>query len=89
MSYSENRFPPPITSGAGPRVKPEGKLFPRHALAHPGRPRNSRRAAGYGRSYYGGVWYGTGRHYWNGQWYDYGVGPCWLWSPIGYVWTCS
>jgi len=39
--------------------------------------------------YHGGVWYGTGRRYWHGQWYDYGVGACWLATPIGYVWTCE
>jgi hypothetical protein len=42
-----------------------------------------------GRRYHGGVWYGTGRRYWRGQWYAYGVGPCWLLSPIGYVWICG
>jgi hypothetical protein len=42
-----------------------------------------------GRHYHGGVWYGTGRRYWHGQWYDYGVGACWLATPIGYVWTCG
>ena len=42
-----------------------------------------------GGRYHGGIWYGTGRHWWNGRWYAYGVGPCWLWSPIGYVWVCG
>ena len=42
-----------------------------------------------GRRYHGGVWYGTGRRYWRGQWYAYGVGPCWLASPIGFVWVCG
>ena len=42
-----------------------------------------------GGRYHGGVWYGTGRHYWNGRWYPYGVGSCWLLSPIGYVWVCG
>ena len=42
-----------------------------------------------GRSYYGGVWYGTGRRYWNGRWWPYGVGTCWRASPIGYVWVCG
>jgi len=41
-----------------------------------------------GQSYHGGIWYGTGRRYWGGQWYAYGVGPCWLLAPIGYVWVC-
>jgi hypothetical protein len=49
------------------------------------------RGSGYrvGGRYYGGTWYGTGRRYWNGRWYNYGVGACWLWSPIGYVWVCG
>ena len=42
-----------------------------------------------GGRYHGGTWYGTGRHWWNGRWYNYGVGRCWLWSPIGYVWVCG
>jgi len=42
-----------------------------------------------GGRYYGGIWYGPGRRWWNGRWYAYGVGPCWLWSPIGYVWVCG
>ena len=42
-----------------------------------------------GQSYGGGIWYGTGRRFWNGQWFAYGVGPCWLLSPIGYVWVCG
>ena len=41
-----------------------------------------------GRRYHGGTWYGTGRRFWRGQWYAYGSGPCWLLSPIGYVWIC-
>ena len=42
-----------------------------------------------GGRYHGGVWYGTGRRFWRGQWYPYGVGSCWLFSPIGYVWVCG
>jgi hypothetical protein len=42
-----------------------------------------------GRRYHGGVWYGTGRHFWHGRWYAYGAGPCWLASPVGYVWVCG
>jgi hypothetical protein len=42
-----------------------------------------------GRRYHGGIWYGTGRRYWHGQWWNYGVGECWLLTPIGYVWTCG
>jgi hypothetical protein len=42
-----------------------------------------------GQRYYGGTWYGTGRHYWRGRWWPYGVGECWLPTPIGFVWTCG
>jgi hypothetical protein len=42
-----------------------------------------------GRRYHGGIWYGTGPRFWRGHWYPYGVGPCWLVSPIGYVWVCG
>ena len=41
-----------------------------------------------GSRYGGGVWYGTGRRYWGGRWYAYGVGSCWRWTDIGYVWIC-
>jgi hypothetical protein len=42
-----------------------------------------------GRSYHGGTWYGPSRHYWRGQWYAYGIGRCWMPSPIDYVWICG
>lgn len=42
-----------------------------------------------GRRYHGGIWYGTGPRFWRGQWFAYGAGPCWAWSPIGYVWVCG
>jgi hypothetical protein len=42
-----------------------------------------------GRRYHGGIWYGTGPRFWRGQWFAYGMGPCWAWSPIGYVWVCG
>jgi hypothetical protein len=42
-----------------------------------------------GRRYHGGIWYGTGPRFWRGQWFAYGVGPCWAWSPVGYVWVCG
>jgi hypothetical protein len=29
------------------------------------------------------------RHYWHGQWWDYGVGPCWIRTPVGWIWTCG
>ena len=42
-----------------------------------------------GGRYYGGYWYGTGRRWYGGRWWPYGVGSCWLASPIGYVWVCG
>lgn len=42
-----------------------------------------------GHRYHGGVWYGHRRHYWRGRWYAYGVGSCWLATPIGFVWVCG
>jgi hypothetical protein len=42
-----------------------------------------------GHRYQGGTWYGHKRHYWHNRWYDYGIGPCWLSTPIGFVWTCD
>jgi hypothetical protein len=42
-----------------------------------------------GGRYHGGIWCGTGRHYWRGRWWPYGVGDCWLLTPIGYVWVCG
>lgn len=42
-----------------------------------------------GGRYYGGVWYGHGRRWYGGRWWAYGVGRCWTWSPIGYVWVCG
>jgi hypothetical protein len=42
-----------------------------------------------GHRYYGGYWYGPQRHYWRGRWYAYGVGSCWLPTPIGFVWVCG
>src|SRR6478672_7690781 len=28
---------------------------------------------------------GHGRHYYQGRWWDYGVGPCWQRTPIGWI----
>ena len=42
---------------------------------------------GGGRGWRGG---GGGRgHYWHGHWWGYGVGPCWRWTPLGWVWICG
>src|SRR5262245_57147294 len=27
-------------------------------------------------------------HYWHGHYYEYGVGACWRWTPVGFVWAC-
>ena len=42
-----------------------------------------------GARYHGGIWYGTARRYWRGRWWAYGVGSCWRWTDIGYVWICG
>jgi hypothetical protein len=46
------------------------------------------RAVAVGTRYRGGVWYGPVRRYWRGRWWAYGVGSCWRWTDIGYVWIC-
>jgi hypothetical protein len=33
--------------------------------------------------------HGHERHWYHGQWWNYGVGPCWQWTPVGYVWICG
>ena len=36
----------------------------------------------------GGGHHGGGQH--GGRWWSgYGVGPCWQWTPAGYVWVCN
>jgi hypothetical protein len=32
---------------------------------------------------------GHGRRFWHGHWYGYGVGPCWLWTPAGWIWNIA
>jgi hypothetical protein len=32
---------------------------------------------------------GHGRHYYQGRWWDYGVGPCWQRTPVGWIWICG
>lgn len=37
-----------------------------------------------------GVRFGRGgRHFWHGRWWWPGVGPCWRWTPWGWVWICG
>jgi hypothetical protein len=33
--------------------------------------------------------HGHGRHWYHGRWWDYGVGPCWQRTPIGWIWICG
>jgi hypothetical protein len=40
---------------------------------------------GYGHGHFIG---GGGEHFWHGHWWRYGVGPCWRWTPAGYIWIC-
>ena len=42
-----------------------------------------------GTRYRGGVWFGPHGRHWGGRWWPYGVGSCWRWTPIGFVWICS
>lgn len=47
-----------------------------------------------GGGWHGGGWHGGGwRHgrgrYWRGRWWGYGVGSCWRWTPVGWVWVCG
>ena len=30
-----------------------------------------------------------GRHFYHGRWWAPGVGACWRWTPVGYVWICD
>ena len=32
---------------------------------------------------------GGGRHFWHGRWWGPGIGPCWRWTPLGWVWICG
>jgi hypothetical protein len=31
---------------------------------------------------------GGGRHFWHGRWWGPGIGPCWRWTPLGWIWIC-
>jgi hypothetical protein len=38
---------------------------------------------------HGGGWHGGGRgRFWHGRWWGPGAGPCWRWTPVGYIWIC-
>jgi hypothetical protein len=43
-------------------------------------------AGGHGGGGHGG---GHGGHFWHGHWWGYGSGPCWRWTPVGYIWICD
>jgi hypothetical protein len=37
----------------------------------------------------GGAFRGRGGgRWWGGRWYGYG-GPCWRWTPVGWIWICG
>lgn len=40
--------------------------------------------------WHGGGWHGGGwrGRYWHGRWWGPGIGPCWRWTPAGYIWVC-
>jgi hypothetical protein len=49
----------------------------------------------HGGNWHGGGWHGGGWHggwhggrYWHGRWWGPGVGPCWRWTPVGWIWVC-
>jgi hypothetical protein len=54
---------------------------------------------GHGGGWHGGGWRAGGWHgggwrrghgrFWRGRWWGYGVGYCWRWTPVGYVWVCG
>jgi hypothetical protein len=90
--------PPPAAAAPGPSALPRGPAVAPGGGPYVNRGFNRGFVGGpgpgpggpvIGRSYHGGVWYGPRRHYWRGQWYAYGVGACWMPSPIGYVWICG
>src|SRR5208282_248393 len=43
---------------------------------------------GHGHGGHGHGGHGHG-HFWHGHWWGYGEGPCWRWTPAGYVWICD
>jgi hypothetical protein len=45
---------------------------------------------GHGGHGHGGGWHGGhgGGHFWHGRWWGPGSGPCWRWTPVGYIWIC-
>jgi len=39
--------------------------------------------------WHGGGWRRGHGRFWRGRWWGYGVGYCWRWTPVGYVWVCG
>lgn len=33
--------------------------------------------------------HGHHKHWYHGRYWDYGVGRCWQWTPVGYIWICE
>ena len=33
--------------------------------------------------------HGHARHWYHGRYWDYGIGPCWQPTPVGFVWVCG
>ena len=45
---------------------------------------------GHGGGWHGGHWHGGwhGGRWWHGRDWGYGAGPCWVWAPGGWAWSC-
>ena len=41
-----------------------------------------------GGHWHGGGWHGGRGRFWHGRWWGPGVGPCWRWTPVGWIWIC-
>jgi hypothetical protein len=44
---------------------------------------------GHGGGFRGGRFVRGGRYFWHGRWWWPGIGPCWRWTPWGWVWICG
>jgi hypothetical protein len=42
-----------------------------------------------GRPFVGRGRFIRGRFFWHGRWWWPGVGPCWQWTPWGWMWVCG
>ena len=59
-----------------------------HGKKSHGKSHHGKGKRGHGYKHYGGGWYYGRDHRWDGGWDGYG-GPCWLRTPIGWVWICE